>query len=117
MFRHRKSKTRPLSSPDGLTPKATDAEIAPNQEPSEATQENSQAVKKLPTPTLSQIVDQKRWENEQLTQKLTYQQRKHGASMYFLEKIKLAVDSLQLALINFQNFNSRLDGEIAEKEN
>jgi hypothetical protein len=35
----------------------------------------------MPTPSLSQIIEQRTWENGQLRQELAYQQRKHEASM------------------------------------
>ena len=62
------------------------------------------------TPTsLSFIMEQKTWENAQLRNELKYHQRKHGASMYLLQEVKLVVESLQKALVNFQKLNTEYD--------
>ena len=73
-----------------------------------------QAAKKWPTPSLTQIIEQKTWENGQLRQELAYQQRKHGASMYLLGEVRLVVESLQHALHNFQKLNTESEDDVEE---
>jgi hypothetical protein len=67
-----------------------------------------QAAKKLPATSLSQMIEQRTWENEQLRKELIYQPKKHGVSMYLLDEVRLVVESLQKALridfIDFQYF-------------
>jgi len=115
MLRHRKPKIRlvpKFDTPPALT--AVDTEIARNQGSSvaiEATPERMQAAKKMPTPSLTHIIEQKTWENGQLHQELAYQQRKHGASMYLLEEVRLVVGSLQQALLNFQKLNTEFEDD------
>ena len=69
----------------------------------------------MPTPDISIIQQQREWENAQLRQELQYQRRKHGASMYLLEEVRLVVESLQEALMNFQKLNSEFEGEVGEE--
>ena len=121
MLKHKRTNIRHLPNPN-LPPSLTavDAEIARNQGSSvaiEATQENLQAVKKMPTPSLSQIIEQRTWENGQLRQELAYQQRKHGASMYLLEEVKLVVTTLQQALVNFQKLSTEFEDEVVGEGN
>jgi len=121
MLKHKRTNIRLLPNPN-LSPSLTavDAEIARNQGSSvaiEATQENLQAAKKMPTPSLSQIIEQRTWENGQLRQELAYQQRKHGASMYLLEEVKLVVTTLQQALVNFQKLSTEFEDEVVGEEN
>ena len=80
----------------------------------EAANENLQAPKRMPSPSLSQMVERRTSENGQLMQELMYQQRKHGTSMYFLEEVKLAVESLQQALMHFQKLNTEIENESEE---
>jgi hypothetical protein len=115
MLRHKRPKIRLIPNSDTPPlPTALDEEIARNQGSSvaiEATQERLQQAKKMPTPSLAQIIEQRTWENGQLRQELAYQQRKHGASMYLLEEVKLVIDSLQQALVNFQKLNMDFEDE------
>lgn len=100
------------------TPTAIDLEVARHQGSSvaiEATEDRSEASKKMPTPSLSRMIEQRTWENEQLRQNLMFQQRKHGASMYLMEEVKLIVESLQQALANFHQLNADVDNEAAEE--
>lgn len=95
-------------------PTAVDAEISRNQGSPvtiEAANENLQAPKRIPSPSLSQMIERRTWENGQLREELSYQKRKNGASMYFLEEVRLAVESLQQALVNFQNLNTEIENE------
>jgi hypothetical protein len=75
-----------------------------------------QAAKKMPTPSLSQLIEQRTWENGQLRQELAYQQRKHSASMYLLEEVRLVVASLQQALDNFQRLNAEPEDNVVGEE-
>jgi hypothetical protein len=145
MFRHKPSKpslkdasspaqqlnrephTRILRHPIPLEQKQVDAPSAPtaidvvigshqgSTVAMDATQERMQAAKKMPTPSLSQMIEQRTWENGQLRQELAYQQRKHGASMYLLQEAKLVVDSLQQALANFQRLNMQVEDDATQK--
>ena len=57
------------------------------------------------------MIEQRTWENEQLRKELVYQRRKHGASVYLLEEVKLAVESLQKALVNFQQCHEDIEND------
>jgi hypothetical protein len=113
MFRSKKTKIRLVPSID--TPPAhilVGTEIARNPRSpvaTEAAQEGMQAAKRTPTPSLTQIVEQKTWENGQLRQDL---ERKHSASLYLLEEVKLVVESLQQAILNFQRLNTELEDDV-----
>jgi hypothetical protein len=117
MFRHKRPKPPPLPTHSDIppAPTAVDVEIANHQGSTvaiNATQERMQAAKKMPTPSLSQMIEQRTWENGQLRQELAYRQRKHGASMYLLEEVRLVVESLQQALLTFQKLNTDLEGDV-----
>lgn len=73
----------------------------------EATPDRLQAAKKMPTPSLSQMVEQLTWQNGQLRSEIDYHQKKHAASLYLLQKTRLIVKSLEQAIENFGS----LDGE------
>ena len=77
----------------------------------EAASDIPPAARKIPQPNLSQMIEQRTWENDQLRKELIYQQRKHGLSVYLLEEVKLVVDSLQKALQNFQQRNTEIESE------
>jgi hypothetical protein len=68
----------------------------------------------MPASDISIIEQQMAWENTQLSEELKYQRRKHGASMYLLEEVKLVVEALQQALVNFQKLNAEFEDEAAE---
>jgi len=70
-----------------------------------------QAANKLPANSLSQMIEQRTWENEQLRKELIYQQKKHGISMYLLDEVRIVVESLQKALENFQQCNTEIENE------
>lgn len=75
--------------------------------------ESTQAAKKMPTPRLSQMIEQRTWENEQLRNELAYHQRKHAASVYLLEEVRVVVESLHQALANFQRLNEDTEDGVA----
>jgi hypothetical protein len=74
-----------------------------------------ESAKKMPTPDISIIQQQREWENTQLRKELQYQRRKHGASMYLLEEVRLVVKSLQEALVNFEKLNSEFEDEVTDE--
>jgi hypothetical protein len=120
MLKHKRTNIRPLPAPSDAPPKPTavDAEIARSGGSSvaiEATKERSQASKNITTPSLSQIIEQRTRENGQLRQELLYEQRRHSASMYLLEEVKMGVKSLQQALINFQQIYMEVENEFTEE--
>jgi hypothetical protein len=80
----------------------------------ESTPGKVETAKKMPAPDMSIIMQQKTWENAQLTKELKYQRRKNGASMYLLEEVKLVVDTLQQALVNFQKLNTEFEDDSME---
>lgn len=91
-------------------PAAIDIEIANHNGSTvaiEATPDRLQAAKKMPTPSLSQMVEQLTWQNGQLRSEIDYHQRRHAASLYLLQKTRLIVKSLEQAIENFGD----LDGE------
>ncbi|KAI9855643.1 MAG: hypothetical protein M1813_009689 [Trichoglossum hirsutum] len=118
MVKPKRSKIRLFRSTPGgpPAPAAVDVKIAHNEGSSvaiEATKERLQASKNIPTPSLSQIIEQKTWENGQLRQELAYQHRKHGAGMYFLEEVRSVVVNLQQVIINFQKLQEEIEDEFA----
>jgi hypothetical protein len=80
----------------------------------QSTPQRTATAKRMPAPDISIMMEQRTWENAQLRKELEYQRRKHGASMYLLEEVKLVVHSLQQALINFQKLNTELEDETTE---
>ena len=92
-------------------PTAIDKEIANHSGSTvsiEARQDRLQAAKRMPTPTLSQMVEQLTWQNGQLRSEIDYHQRRHAASLYLLQKTKLIVQSLEQAIENFGSLDSEL---------
>ena len=75
--------------------------------------ESTQATKKMPAPRLSQMIEQRTWENGQLRNELAYHQRKHAASVYLLEEVRVVVESLHQALANFQRLNEETEDGVA----
>jgi len=114
MLKHKRTQNKPLRNddgPPGLTP--VDIEIARNQGSSvaiEATPENLQAAKRLPITSISETIEQKTRENGQLRQQLAYEIRRNKSSIFLLEEVKRAVDSLQQAIITFQKLNRNIEG-------
>jgi hypothetical protein len=120
MFKHKRKKIRLLPNrPDGsLTYSALELEGTPKQNlvtPIDGTKGALYGSKKMPIPNLEQMIEQRTWENGLLRQELTYQQRKHGASMYLLEEVRLAVQSLQEAMVNFQSLSAQIENESTEE--
>ncbi|KAH9204860.1 hypothetical protein DL95DRAFT_318631 [Leptodontidium sp. 2 PMI_412] len=96
------------------TPTPVDVEIARNKGTSvaiEATNESLQASKTAQTPSLSEMIEQKTRENGRLRQELACQQRKQGAGLYLLEEVRLVVEKLQQAIIDYQRLQTTIDHE------
>jgi len=88
------------------TPSDVDIKIAHNKGRSvaiEATNENLQAFKNIPTPSLSETIEQRTRENGRLRQELAYEHRKHAANKLFLEKVRRTIEHLQLAVIDLDS--------------
>jgi hypothetical protein len=107
MHKFRKLKPRlmiPVSDrPHAPTP--IDTEISRNKGTTvaiEATSENMQASKTAYTPSLSEIIDQRTRENGRLRQELANKQGKLGASVDLFQELRMIVEKLQQALINYQ---------------
>jgi hypothetical protein len=118
MFRPKKSRPviRLVQTQDDGPPQPAeiDMEIARNHGSTEAiaaTKEKLEEAKHKPTPSLSEIIQQRTWENGQLRQELAYQRRKNDASIYLLGEVRCVVERLQQALLNFHNLNEEHDGE------
>jgi hypothetical protein len=71
---------------------------------------------KMPAPRLSQTIEQRTWENGQLRNELAYHQRKHAASVYLLEEVRVVVESLHQALANFQRLNEDTEDVVAGRK-
>ncbi|KAH8722827.1 hypothetical protein GQ44DRAFT_774615 [Phaeosphaeriaceae sp. PMI808] len=117
MLSYNKHKIRPITNTD-IPPKNNATQATRRQAAHPANDPPSrriEAAKKMPTPDISIIQQQREWENAQLRKELQYQRRKHGASMYLLEEVRLVIDSLQEALLNFQKLNSEFEDEVTDE--
>jgi hypothetical protein len=113
MFRNQKSpaQLRPSLNSAPPVPTAIDIQIANNNGSTvaiEAMPDRVQAAKKMPTPSLSQMIEQLTWQNGQLRSEIDYHQRLHGPSLYLLQRTKLIVKSLQQVIENFESLDSEL---------
>jgi hypothetical protein len=77
--------------------------------------EHLPAARKIPQPNLSQMIEQRTWENDQLRKELKYLQRKHGLSVYLLEEVKLVVNSLEKAIRNFEQQGTEIEQECVSR--
>jgi hypothetical protein len=121
MLRRKRTKGpfRPSITYIPLVPTATEAEMAScsgSTVADEAALENTQATKKMPAPRLSQMIEQRTWENGQLRNELAYHQKKHAASVYLLEEVRVVVESLHQALANFQRLNEDTEDVVAGRK-
>jgi hypothetical protein len=113
MFRTQQSRAqlRPSLNSAPPVPTAIDIEIANNNGSTvaiEAMPDRVQAAKKMPTPSLSRMIEQLTWQNGQLRSEVDYHQRLHGSSLYLLQKTKLVVKSLQQVIENFESLDNEL---------
>ena len=118
MLRRKRTKGpfRPSITHIPLVPTAAEAEMANcsgSTVADEAALESTQATMKMPAPRLSQMIEQRTWENGQLRNELAYHQRKHTASVYLLEEVRVVVESLHQALANFQRLNEETEDGVA----
>jgi hypothetical protein len=85
------------------TPTVVDAKIARNHGTTmaiEASREKIQTSKRMPTPDLSEIIQERTRQIIQLEYELTYLEEKHGAAEYLYEEVVLVLTSLQNALLS-----------------
>jgi hypothetical protein len=117
MLSYNKLKSRPIANTD--IPPKNNVNQAPRKQgtypASDPPSRRIESAKKMPTPDISIIQQQREWENTQLRKELQYQRRKHGASMYLLEEVRLVVKSLQEALVNFEKLNSEFEDEVTDE--
>jgi len=119
MLKQKRTKIFPIApsrgSPSG---DAVDAEAARKigpPMPTEDTNKNLGGSKKMPVPNLSQLIEQKTWENDQLRRELDRERDRYRASyrarMYIAAEASRVVESLQQALINFQELQKEIEEE------
>ncbi|KAE9969416.1 hypothetical protein EG328_006864 [Venturia inaequalis] len=117
MLSYNKLKIRPIANTD--MPPKNNVNQAPRKQgthpASDPPSRRIESAKKMPTLDISIIQQQREWENTQLSKELQYQRRKHGASMYLLEEVRLVVKTLQEALVNFEKLNSEFEDEVADE--
>lgn len=82
--------------------------------PLEATQDNIQASKHIPTPSLSQMIEQRTRENGRLRKELACQHRKEGASMYFLGEVQTILEKLQQAVGIFEDLQIDIEEDLKD---
>ena len=95
-------------------PTAIDAEIASHGGSTvaiDATQHRLQAAKERPTPSFSQIIKQRTYENGRLRQELAYFEKKHTAAIYLQQDVQYVGEFLQETLANFQRLNAEADAD------
>ena len=117
MLRHKREKFRLLHDSSNNSDPTVDFHSQEAPERAREAPEIPPVARKIPQPNLSQMIEQRTWENEQLRKELIYQQRKHGLSVYLLEEVKLVVDSLQKALQNFEQCNTEIENEAVARGN
>ena len=113
-IKRRQARPLPVIADTPPAPAAIDAKIASlggSTVAIDATQHRLQAAKKMPTPSLSQIVEQKTWENGRLRRELAFHQSKQAAALYLLEEVRLVEESLRQALANFERLDAEADAD------
>ena len=69
----------------------------------------------MPRPSISQLIDEKTWENEQLLRELQYQQSKYRvtfqARTFITEEVKRTIESLQQTLSRFEKLQKHIEDE------
>ncbi len=116
MLSYKKLNIRPTANTD-ISPKSNATQttrVQSAQSASDPPSRRTETAKKMPTPDISIIQQQREWENAQLRKELQYQRRKHGASMYLLEEVRLVVKCLQEALVNFEKLNLEFEDEVTD---
>lgn len=119
MLRHKRTKILPITPPRGPplgdAVKAEAARKDGSSVPTEHTNKKLQGSKKMPVPNLSQLIEQKTCENDQLRRELDHERDRYRASyrarMYIAAEASRVVESLQQALINFQELHKEIEEE------
>ncbi|KAH7418762.1 hypothetical protein BKA64DRAFT_763401 [Cadophora sp. MPI-SDFR-AT-0126] len=118
---HKFKRSRPritlLESDQPPTPTPIDTKIAHNNGTSvaiEATKESLQASKTVPTPSLSEIIDQRTRENGRLRHELAYQQRKQAIDLSTLEKVGRVVAELRHTLREHKRLEAVIDHDFGK---
>ncbi|KAH8683380.1 hypothetical protein BGZ60DRAFT_368887, partial [Tricladium varicosporioides] len=99
------------------TPTSIDTKIALNNKTSvaiEATNESLQASKTIPTPSLSEIIDQRTKENSRLRHELAYEQSKQGVSLSTLEKVGRSVAEIGHTLREHKKLEAVIDRDFGK---
>lgn len=114
MDKIRRLKPRLLLPVSDQTPPSTpiDAEIARNKGrpiEMEVTSDSLQSSKNAPTLSLSEVLEQSTRKNAQLKEKLAKQQKKQGGELYLLEEVRLVIEKLQQALIEYHKLQGPTD--------
>jgi hypothetical protein len=110
MHKVRRLKSRlmlPVSDPIPI-----DTEISRNEGTSvaiEATSESLPAPRIAQTPSLFEMIEQRNKENDRLRHKLAYQRTKQGGELHLLEEVRLVIQNLQQALIEYHKLQSSID--------
>jgi hypothetical protein len=99
---HQKRPKAPITSSADKAPSAS----LPDDEASKES-----VAKRIPRPDLAQMIEARTFENGQLRQELANLKRKQGASMYLMQEAKLAMESLQGALANFNSLIEKVQKE------
>lgn len=103
---HREARRLPVIANTPPVPSAIDAEIDGGSTVAiEAMPQRMQAAKRMPTLSLSQLIEQKTWENGQLRRELAHLQRKQAAAIYLHQEVQLVEQALQQALSNFRRLD------------
>lgn len=119
MLKPKRSKIFPIVSSRGPpSGDAVDSEAALKIGPPVPTKDTNKKLggpKKMPVPTLSQLIDQKTCENDQLRLELDRERDRCRASyrarMYIAAEASRVIESLQQALINFQELHKEIEEE------
>jgi hypothetical protein len=118
---HKFKRSRPritlVESDQPPTPTSIDAKIAHNNGTSvaiEATNENLQAANTVPTPSLSEIIEQRTRENGRLRHELAYQQSKQGVGLSTLEKVGRVVAELRHTLREHKRLEAVIDHDFGK---
>jgi hypothetical protein len=118
---HKFKKSRPriklLESDQPPTPTSIDAKIAQNNGSSvaiEATSESIQSSKIVPTPSLSEIIDQRTRENGRLRYEVAYQQRIQEAGLFTLGEVGRVVAELRHILREHKRLQAVIDHDFGK---
>lgn len=116
MLKQKRTKIFPITpSRESPSSDAVNAEAVRKIGPPLPTEDTLGGSKKLPVPNLSKLIDQKTCENDQLKLELDRERDRCRASyrarMYIAAEASRVVESLQQALINFQELHKEIEEE------